>query len=139
MDVRSSFDILFNRIQEVSLSGTLRSQLASLRFSVLHRNGLGVSPSTLEPVKDNTQVRLTAGVSLRQEKLQFKVDGSYTANPSEGQSRFPDQRWQLQYGTQCCTFFVERLTRDFVGADNRRELYFRVDHTGVGKVLSSTF
>jgi hypothetical protein len=139
VDVRSSYDILYDRFRDVSLSGNLRNNMASARFSLVHTNGLGVNPSTLERREDSTQLRLTTGIGLMQRRLQLNFDGSYNAQPAEGQSHFPDQRWQLQYQTQCCTFFVERLTRDFTGNDNRRELYFRVDLRGVGKILQSTF
>ena len=64
---------------------------------------------------------------------------AYDANPGPNSRHFPEQHFQLVYSTQCCSFFVERLTRDFGTADTRRELYFRVDLRGVGKLLQKTF
>jgi hypothetical protein len=139
VDLRTNYDILFDEIENVSLSGTLRNQLSSLRFSLVHRNGLGVSSATLEPIEDSTQVQLTSGLSVLQDRLNLKVKGSYNADPAPGDSHFPEQHWQLQYATQCCTFLVERLTRDFGSLESRREVYFRIDLRGVGKLLQKTF
>lgn len=139
LDLRSQYDILFDEIRDVSLSGTLQRELARLRFSVVHRNGLGVNPTTQEENPSDTQVRFTGGFSFADGKVLFNVDGSYTSNPTEGTSHFPDQRWQIQYSTQCCTLFLERLTRDFATTEDRREIFFRVDLRGIGKILSSTF
>lgn len=151
LDLRSEYNILFDTLSSASLSGTLQNQLARMRFSVVHNTGLGttktssIDPKTGVPTQarvnnpDSTQVRLTTGLSLIGGKMLLNVDGSYTANPALGTSHFPDQRWQVQYSTQCCTLFVERLTRDFAASEDRRELYFRVDLRGVGKILSSTF
>jgi len=139
LSLRSRYDILFHQFRGATLSGIVQEKLARMRFSVVHNNGLGINPATGEDKDDNTQVRLTAGLNLAGGKLKLNMDGSYTANPDEGVSHVPDQRWQVQYSTQCCTFFVERLTRDFATSEDRRELYFRVDLRGLGKVLSSTF
>lgn len=139
LDLRSQYDILFDQIRNASLSGTLQGQLARMRFSVVHNQGLGVDALTGEGIESSTQVRATSGLSLAGGKVQLNLDGSYTANPVEGTSHFPDQRWQFQYATQCCTFLAERLTRDFATTEDRRELYFRVDLRGIGKILSSTF
>ncbi len=139
LDLRSQYDILFDEVRNASLSGTLQGQLARMRFSVVRDNGLGVDALTGEDIEGSTQVRATSGLSLAGGRVQLNLDGSYTANPAEGTSHFPDQRWQFQYATQCCTFLAERLTRDFATTEDRRELYFRVDLRGIGKVLSSTF
>lgn len=139
IDLRSNYDILFDKISNVSVSGTLQNELARMRFSLVHRNGLGINSSTGEKNEDDTQVRLTSALTFWEGKVQLNVDGSYVSNPAEGTSNFPDQRWQLQYSTQCCTLFLERLTREFAQTEDRREVYFRVDLRGVGKILSSTF
>ena len=147
LDLRSGYNILFKNVEDVTISGTLSSYLARLRFSLVHINGLGVRKTEeddegnaiVEEIEDSTQLQLTTGATLLGGRLKLNLNTSYNANPADEGSHFPDQRWQLQYGTQCCTFFVERLTRDFAGTDTRRELHFRVDLTGVGKVLSKTF
>ncbi len=139
LDLRSRYDILFDQVQDVSLSGTLQHAINRLRFSLVYDNGLGLDPATGQERDDSSQLRLTDGVTLAGGRVAFNVDGSYLTDPPEGTSHFPDQRFQLQYSTQCCTFFLERLTRDFATTEDRRELYFRLDLRGVGKVLSSTF
>jgi hypothetical protein len=139
LDLRGTWDILWDEVQDVSLSGTLRSPISSVRFSMFHRRGLGVNPSTLEPNDDSTQAQLSGQLSLVRDRLKLNLMTSYNADPIPGTSHFPELRWQTIYATQCCTFLVERLTREFTGAETRRELYFRVDLSGVGKVLSHTF
>jgi hypothetical protein len=139
IDLRSNYDTLWDNIQDVSLSGTLRNSISSLRFSVFHRNGLGVNSFTLEPNEDSTQAQLTGGLSLLRDRLKLKLQASYTAEPGAGNSHFPEQHWQVLYSTQCCTFLVERLTREFASIDQRRELYFRIDLRGVGKLMEKTF
>jgi len=126
-DLRSGYDILFDEITDVSLSGAVRGPIASARFSLVHRNGLGAE------AEDSTQVRLLGGFRLLQDRMRFNVETAYNADPGAGGSHFPEQRYQLVYSTQCCTIYVERLTREFATADNRREIYFRFDLHGVGK------
>ncbi len=139
LDLRSNYNVVFDKFSDVSLSGSVRRQLASVRFSLSHRNGLGFNSTTSEQTEDSTQLRLTTGLRLLRGKLRFDVDGFYDGNPASGGARVPEQRWRVQYSTQCCVFLVERLTRDFSTLDDRRELHFRVDLTGVGKILSHTF
>ena len=71
-------------------------------------------------------------------RLQLDIDGSVNFNPPEGQSTVPDRRWRVQYSTQCCTFLVEQIIRDF-GEVTRDDLYFRVDLTGIGQILRYTY
>jgi hypothetical protein len=139
IDLRSTYDILFDEVQDVSLSGTLRNRVSSFRFSAFHRNGLGVNASTLEPNPDSTQAQLAGGLSLVRDRLKLKLQTSYTADPAPESSHFPEQHWQVQYSTQCCTFLIERLTRDFATLEERREVYFRIDLRGVGKLLEKTW
>jgi hypothetical protein len=139
IDLRSNYDILFDQIQDVSLSGTLRNQVSSLKFSVFHRNGLGVNASTLEPNPDSTQAQLTGGLSVLRDRLKLKLQASYNADPEPKGSHFPEQHWQVLYSTQCCTFMIERLTRDFATLEERRAVYFRIDLRGIGKLLEKTW
>ena len=133
LDLRSGYDILYNKISGVSVSGGLRGQMASVKFSLVHRTGLAAN------AEDSTQVRLLGGFRLLQERLQFNVEASYNADPGASGNHFPEQHFQFVYSSQCCSFYVERLTRDFGTADTRRELYFRIDLRGVGKLLQKTF
>jgi len=148
LDLRSSYNILYDRISNVSTSGTVRNKLARVRFSVVHRNGLGVRPTTQTAAKptqifvpndDDTQVRLTTGLSLFRNKLKLDLDTSFDADPAPGQTHFPDKRWRMQYSTQCCTVMVEQLLREFSTLADRRDLYFRIDLKGVGKILDLSY
>jgi hypothetical protein len=129
IDLRSAYDVLYDDIAGVTLSGNIRKRLARLRFSVVHRNGLG--PTGV----DDTQLRLTTGFSLFRGKLQLDLDGSFDYDPPEGQRHIPDKQWRVQYSTQCCTFTFERLSRNFAALSDRQDFYFRIDFRGVGKLL----
>ncbi|MCP3978457.1 MAG: LPS-assembly protein LptD [bacterium] len=143
-DVTSSFDTLYNEFSDVTLSGSILSRHAKLRFSLVHNNGLGFvnSGTSEDPVfkeRDNdTQIRLTTGFRMLRGKLRLDIDGTYVADPAQGQPHLPDKRWRAQYSTQCCTFVLERLTRDF-GTSERDDWYFRVDLKGVGKILKVSY
>jgi hypothetical protein len=145
IDVRANYDILWDQVRDVSLSGLLRNQISSVRFSVFHRSGLGVTNTgttakpVLVPKDDSTQVQFTGGLRLVRDKLKLRLQTSYDADPAPGDDHFPEQHWQVLYGTQCCTFVVERLTREFSTLEQRREIYFRVDLRGVGKLLEKTW
>jgi hypothetical protein len=133
LDLRSGYDILFRRVQDLALSGTVAQPWARLRYSFVHREGLGVG------LPDDTQVRLGGGLSVFRHKLRIDFDGSIDANPQAGQARVPEKRWGLTYATQCCTFRVEKLDRSFSSLEPRRDLHFRVDLRGLGKLLETTF
>lgn len=142
LDLRSSFDILYKDFNGATLSGSLRGKLARLRFSLVHRNPLAPVQATegskvpyFRDADNDTQVRLTAGLSLFRGKLQIDVDGSYDADPIPGQRHVPDRRWRIQYHTQCCTFLLERLNRNFSSLTDRQDFYFRIDLKGVGKLV----
>lgn len=146
MDLRGNFDILFERVSDVSLSGTLTNRHTSLRMSLVYNAGLGfdevsdgMGGTMLVPRQSSTEGRVTAGFNLIRDKLQLKADVAYTSDPDPNAPHFPDQRYQLQYSTQCCTFLIERLTRSFAATEDRRELRLRIDLRGVGKLLSQTF
>jgi hypothetical protein len=133
LDLRSRYDILFDRVADVTLSGSISGQLAQTRFSLFRRNGLAPGE------EDSTQLRLIGGLNLLDGRLKLNVDGSYDADPDPGRPHVPDKRWRVQYSTQCCTFLVERLTRDFSVIEDRRDLYFRVSLQGVGKILDISY
>ena len=69
----------------VSVSGALRGQMASVKFSLVHRNGLDAG------VEDSTQIRLLGGIRLLQDRLRFNVETSYNADPGESGNHFPEQ------------------------------------------------
>jgi len=88
-----------------------------------------------EPNRDDTQLRFDTGLNLFGRKLQLNYTALFIADPPLGQSHLPDQHWRVAYATQCCTFVIERFTRDFVGGVDRRDLSFRVDLAGIGKLF----
>jgi len=133
LDLRGNYDTLFKELADASLSGNMRNRWATVRFSMVYRNGLP------DNQKDSFQTRLATGFSFIRNKLQFNVGASYIADPPLGASHFPDQHWQVKYSTQCCTFFLERLIREFALPEDREEIYFRVDLTGVGKLFDQSF
>jgi hypothetical protein len=123
LDLRTSYDILRNLFSSISLSGNLRGPTTRTGFSVVRTAGsYGAS--------GNTQLRMQAGVALFGKKLKLDVDGSYNAQ----QHRVPDQRWRVEYYTQCCGFLMEWFRRDFVSND-RGEFRFTVDLRGIGKLV----
>ena len=133
LDVRGNYDILYDSFRNVTLSGGIQRQLARLRFSVVHSNGLAVE------AQDDTQLRLTTGFNFLRGRLRLDLDGTYDYDPPPGETHLPEKRWKLQYATQCCTFVFERLTRDFTAGSDRRDFYFRVDLKGVGKILDVNY
>ena len=141
IDVRGNYHILYDRVSDVTLSGSIRNRRTRTGFSVIHRNGLGVrnvgtsSSPVFEPRDDDTQARFDAGFNLIGGKLQINLAALITADPPPGQSHLPDKHWRMAYATQCCTFVIERFTRDFSGTFDRRDLSFRVDLTGIGKLF----
>jgi lipopolysaccharide assembly outer membrane protein LptD (OstA) len=151
LDVRSSYDILWNEFRGVTISGAVRRRLAQMRFSLVHRNGLGgtlVKDSEGNPVefienRDDTQLRFTTGFSVLRGKLRFVVDGTADFDPqpqlgSGDKNYFPNRAWRIQYSTQCCTLYFERLDRSFTLSE-RRDFYFRIDLKGIGKILQVTY
>jgi hypothetical protein len=144
IDLRGDYHILYESLSGVTLSGALRNRRARTGFSIIYRNGLGVrnaGTSTMPlfvPNRDDTQVRFDAGLNLIGGKLQLNVTTLFTATPPPGQSHVPDQHWRVAYATQCCTFVIERFTRDFSGGFDRRDLSFRVDLAGIGKLFDYT-
>ena len=143
-DARATYDILFDAFREVSLSGGLRRSLAVARMSFVYRNGLGVRQVGTDPGglpiyannDDTTQVRLTSGFSAYRRKLSLLLDGVFDSDPQGGATHLPERRWRVQYRTQCCAFMLERLHRDYASGDvDRNDYYFRVDLSGIGKIL----
>jgi hypothetical protein len=150
LDIRSNYDIIWNAFKGVTLSGGVRRRLAQLRFSLVHRNGLGGTIRTgpdgspvFVPNEDDTQLRFTTGFSVLRGKLRFVVDGTFDFDPrsqfgSNDKNYFPNRAWRIQYSTQCCTMYFERLDRTY-SLSERQDFYFRVDLKGIGKILQVTY
>ena len=140
-DLRGSWHPLYMEIEDVALSGAVMNNVARVRFSLVHRAGLGVvsDGTTFVPNSDDTQVQLSTGLNLFGGKLRLGLSGTYDHDPAPGQSSFPERQWRVQYSTQCCTFYLESLDRGFTGLEQRDDFYFRVDLRGVGKILDQHF
>ena len=117
------------------------NNIARVRFSLVHRAGLGVvsDGTSFVPRPDDTQVQLSTGLNLFGGKHRLGLSGTYDHDPAEGQSRIPERQWRVQYSTQCCTFYLESLDRGFTGLQTRDDFYFRIDLRGVGKILEQRF
>jgi hypothetical protein len=136
LDIRSSYDVLWKTITGATLSGGVRRRLAQLRFSLVWRNGLAGQT-------DDTQLRFTSGFSFLRGKLRFVVDGTVDFDPepnaiTQEKSFFPNRAWRIQYSTQCCTMYFERLDRTY-SLSERQDFYFRIDLKGIGKILQVTY
>jgi hypothetical protein len=66
------------------------------------------------------------------------VDGTVDFDPAPGFGYVPNRAWRIQYSTQCCTMYFERLDRSYTLSE-RRDFYFRVDLKGIGKILQVTY
>lgn len=128
LDLRARYDVLYDRVSNVSLSGFMRNDVVRSSFSVVHRAGL--VPGTT----DSTQLRLGAGVTLWGGRVRVDFDGSFVPTAEGASSRIPDQRWRVEYYLQCCGFLAEYFSRDFV-TSQRRDFRFTVDLRGIGKLL----
>ncbi|HXV74890.1 MAG TPA: LPS assembly protein LptD [Candidatus Polarisedimenticolaceae bacterium] len=138
VDLRGDYDILWKQFSGATLSGGIRRQLAQVRFSLVHRNGLGVDAATLAPNTDDTQFRLTTGLSFWRGKFRLLLDGTVDFDPQPGQDTVPSRAWRLEYSTQCCTVYLESLDRTYTGSE-REDFRFRVDLKGIGKILQVTY
>jgi LPS-assembly protein len=124
VDLRGSWDPLFDQISEMSLSGNVYSPVSRTAFSVVRRTGVGPEAET------RTQIRLAAGVALWSGKVRLDSEGTYDLE----ENRVPDQKYRLEFYTQCCGFLAEYLARDFTVLA-RREFRFTVDLRGIGKLF----
>ena len=132
------------------MSGRFANPRGRVQFSLVFRNGLGVQSQSIQdengdfvtvfvPRENDTQLKASGGINLLGGRMRIDATGTFVANPAPGSSSFPERQWRVQYATQCCTFLLERLTREFAGVDGRQDLYFRVDLRGIGKILDQRF
>ncbi len=127
------YDILFNAISDVSLSGNFKQSMAQGLFSVVYRNGLGVD-STGAPIKDATQVRFQGNFGPIASRIRLGIDATYNVTPLPTEKHLPYRRFRLEYYTQCCGFLAEYLLSEY-SAFPRREFRFAVDLRGIGKLF----
>jgi len=146
LDLRATYDVLFDDISSVSMSANLRSlEHGYARLSwFLNRDFVGrfVDPNgaAADPSDPNTngerrfldasQVRLIGGTSFLKRKITLDLEGSYDIENQD----LRDQRYRLGYNTQCCGVLVEVARRDFQTID---EIQYRfvLNLRGVGTFL----
>jgi opacity protein-like surface antigen len=129
MDVRATYNHLYGRISGVSVSGNLNWQQAGrLGFSVVRRPGLAGGS------RDSTQLRLGGATALWGGRVRLALDGTFVPTATGEEPKIPDQRWVVEFYTQCCGILGEFLKRDFVG-NERREFRVTVDLRGIGKLF----
>jgi hypothetical protein len=138
-NVTGRYDILFNAISDVSLSGNFRQSMAQGLFSVVYRQGLGyqtqVDP-TAEPVPrpDATQIRFQGNFGPIAGRVRIGIDATYNVTPTDAEKHLPYRRARLEYYTQCCGFLAEYLVSEY-SAFPRREFRIAVDLRGIGKLF----
>lgn len=146
VDLRGTVDTLYDQLETLTLSGGLTRPRKKLNFSLVHRNGLGVTPETTVDAmgnpqtsfvdrRDDTTMRITTGFLFWRDRLSLDLDTTYRFDPAPGQEELPSWRWQLRWQTQCCTVYLEQQRQEFGDFDDRRDLYLRVDLTGIGRIL----
>jgi len=143
------YDILFDDLSELSLSGNFRNKVARGLFSAVYRPGLGFdravgtdpdgagplpAPVIVTPREDATQVRFQGDFGPLAGRIRLGVDFTANINPSESEKRLPYRRWRFEYYTQCCGFLAEYLTNQYTSVQ-RNEFRFAVDLRGIGKLF----
>jgi LPS-assembly protein len=126
-DVRLDYDILYDSVRSLSVSGTASSdRLGRVALSYYRvRDPGGVQP-------DAGTVRLGGGSALFGRRFTFDLDFAYDLPTQLLQS----QRYRVGYETQCCGFLAEYLNRDYAGlVEPAREFRFTVSLKGVGNFL----
>lgn len=141
LDVRTSYDILYDDIRSVSLSADLRSlKYGYARVSwFLNRDfdGQIFDSDPTDPnnplsrrTLDSSQIRLIGGSSFLRRKVTLDLEGSYDIQNHD----LLDQRYRLGYNTQCCGVLVEVARRNFQTLDEI-QYRFTLNLRGVGTFL----
>jgi len=145
------YDVLFDSISEVSLSGNFRERLARGLFSAVYHPGLGQQATQVavpcpDPLQtgcfvtvftdreDATQIRFQGDFGPLLGRLRLGMDATYNVSPQPDEKHLPYQRWRMEYYTQCCGFLAEYLQYNY-STDPRKEFRFAVDLRGIGKLF----
>ena len=133
LNLRGTYNILFDDFSSVTGSGGIRGSLYRAQFSVSQTSDLAADES-------RTGASLNGGFSLLRHRLQIDLETVYQSDPGPQGVHFPETRWRVQYRTQCCTVLLERFTHDFAAQeDERRDIYVRFDLSGIGKLWDQRF
>ncbi|HEX4822825.1 MAG TPA: LPS assembly protein LptD [Candidatus Polarisedimenticolaceae bacterium] len=147
------YDVLFENVSEIAVSGNFRERLARGLFSAVYHPGLGLQPTSIRdpnctnidpttcpyvtiyvPKKDATQLRFQGDFGPLLERIRLGMDATYNVTPQPGEKKLPYQRWRMEYYTQCCGFLAEYLQYNYTTAP-RKEFRFAVDLRGIGKLF----
>jgi len=144
------YDILYDDLSELSLSGNFRNKISRGLFSAVYHPGLGFdrttgtdpdgpagplpAPVIVTPRHDATQLRFQGDFGPLAGRIRLGVDFTMNVNPSELEKRLPYRRWRFEYYTQCCGFLAEYLVNQYT-AVQRNEFRFAVDLRGIGKLF----
>lgn len=123
-DLKTKYDLIFQSFSSTSISASLKKE--EIGYMTLSM----VSMKDFVGSNDREQVTFEGGARLFHQKFGFNVKLSYDIS----KSFLPEQRYRIEYYTQCCGFYFEYLNRDF-SFNERREFRFTIDLKGIGKVL----
>ena len=143
------YDILYDDLSELSLSGNFRNKVARGLFSAVYRPGLGFNrapgtdpdgdgplpaPTLVTPREDSTQLRFQGDFGPLWGRLRLGTDFTMNVNPIGEEKRLPYRRWRVEYYTQCCGFLAEYLINEYTSVQ-RNEFRIAVDLRGIGKLF----
>ncbi len=125
VDLRTTYDILFNTFRSGSLSANLRNpERGFVDLTWFFQNALDAFAA------DSSQLGLLAETNVLSRKLVLGFQGNYDIEARD----LRDQRYKVGYNTQCCGFTLEFLDRDFLGV-SQQEFRVLVNLKGIGNVL----
>src|SRR5262249_16876930 len=116
------YDILYDDLSELSLSGNFRNNISRGLFSAVYRPGLGFDrtlgtdpdgpgpippPTIVTPRHDETQLRFQGDFGPLAGRIRLGIDFTMNVNPTELEKRIPYRRTRFEYYTQCCGFLAE--------------------------------
>jgi hypothetical protein len=141
VDLRTSYNVLFNEFSDVSLSANLRNPkrgFLDLTWT-LQRDLEGQAELSrnlsLVPPFSPSQIGLQGETNLRGGRILLGMQANYELGDVQfGEPRLRDQRYKFGYNTQCCGIQFEILNRNFVGT-SQNEIRFLINLKGVGNVI----
>ncbi|MEW5807373.1 MAG: LPS assembly protein LptD [Acidobacteriota bacterium] len=123
-DLKATYDTIYKALRSSSISASLKKgEIGFLSLNLFRLKGF-------EGTQDHEQLTFEGGTQLFHQKLGLNVKLSYNLF----ESFLPEQRYRIEYFTQCCGFYFEYLKRDFT-TNERREFRFAIDLKGIGKVI----
>lgn len=141
VDLRTSYDILFNQIKAASLSANLRNPgrgYLDLTWTIERdlegKALLDQGRAQIQPFNQN-QIGLAGEASLFSRRVLLGFQTNYELGDVQpGEPRLRDQSYRAGYNTQCCGFQMEYLNRNFIGS-SIQEFRVLINLKGVGNVV----